>query len=111
MTMDAECHELEVLEGALETTKTFKPRLALNVYHSGNVLVKLTELLLELNNSYNLYLRHYVPGWAETVLYAGRRASYVESRSDRSNLHNFRPQALPATSKYTQPLLCTQYLA
>lgn len=69
MTMDAECHELEVLEGALETTKTFKPRLALNVYHSGYALVKLPELLLELNNNYNPYLRHYVRGWAETVLY------------------------------------------
>jgi len=69
MTMDAECHELGVLEGAHETIKAFKPRLALNIYNSGNVLVKLPELLSELNNNYNLYLRQYVPRWAETVLY------------------------------------------
>jgi len=68
--MDVEGHELKVLEGAHETIKTFKPSLALSVYHRGDDLIELPKLLLELNLDYKFYLRHCSPSWAETVLYA-----------------------------------------
>jgi len=68
--MDVEGHELNVLKGAAETIKTFKPRLAISAYHRGDDLVKLPKFLLELNPNYKFYLRHCSCSWIETVLYA-----------------------------------------
>lgn len=68
--MDVEGHELKVLKGAAETIQTYKPRLALSVYHRGDDLVELPKFLLALNPNYRFYLRHCTPIWADTVLYA-----------------------------------------
>jgi len=68
--MDVEGHELKVLKGAAETIQTYKPRLALSVYHRGDDLVELPKFLLALNPNYRFYLRHCAPIWADTVLYA-----------------------------------------
>lgn len=68
--MDVEGHELNVLKGAAETIKTFKPSLALSAYHCGDDFVKLPKFLLELNPNYKFYLRHCSYSWIETVLYA-----------------------------------------
>jgi len=68
--MDVEGHELNVLKGAAETIKTFKPSLALSAYYCGDDFVKLPKFLLELNPNYKFYLRHCSYSWIETVLYA-----------------------------------------
>jgi len=68
--MDVEGHEMNVLRGAQETIKTFKPKLAICVYHRGDDLLTIPDFLKQMNPGYQLYLRHCRPTFEETVLYA-----------------------------------------
>lgn len=68
--MDIEGSEYEAIKGAQNTIRTYKPRLAISVYHKLEDIWKIPQLILELNPSYKLYLRHYSIAGDETVLYA-----------------------------------------
>jgi len=69
--MDIEGAELEALKGAYNTIKTYKPRLAICVYHKPEDIVSIPEYILKINSEYRLYLRHHRSESAvETVLYA-----------------------------------------
>jgi len=68
--MDIEGMELEALLGAQETIKTYRPRLAICVYHKGDDLLTIPKYLRSLIPEYNLYLRHATPSWTDTVLFA-----------------------------------------
>lgn len=69
--MDVESAELEALKGAQNTIITWKPKLAICVYHKPEDIFTIPQLILQYNPNYTLYLRHYsYLDLAETVLYA-----------------------------------------
>ena len=68
--MDIEGAEYEALKGAERIIREQKPKLAICVYHKPEDIWELPELILEFNESYKFYLRHYSYQDNETVLYA-----------------------------------------
>lgn len=68
--MDIEGSEAEALKGAKTTISTSKPKLAISVYHKPEDIFDIPSIILKYNPEYTLYLRHYSPRSAETVLYA-----------------------------------------
>lgn len=68
--MDIEGSELQALEGAVNTIKQYKPKLAICVYHKPEDIIDIPLKILEINPNYRFYLRHYSYVNTETVLYA-----------------------------------------
>jgi len=70
--MDIEGSESMAILGAAKTIITYKPKLAICIYHKSTDVVEISILINELNPEYSYYLRQYESGfsWAETVLYA-----------------------------------------
>lgn len=70
---DIEGAELDVLKGMQNIIKEQKPVIAFCVYHKPDDIVSLPRFILELNDSYHIYLRKYVHydrnRW-EVVMYA-----------------------------------------
>ena len=67
--IDVEGDELNVLEGAAETIRSNKPKLAVACYHAVDHLFTIPDLLLKLNPQYKVYLRHYTESFTESVLF------------------------------------------
>jgi FkbM family methyltransferase len=57
--MDIEGSELKALEGAMNIIQSFKPQIAVGIYHSKTHLYKIPELLLQYNNNYELIFNQY----------------------------------------------------
>lgn len=70
ITMDIEGAEHNAILGAAQTIRTWKPRLAVCVYHRREDLYDLPLLIHSLAPDYRFYLRHYSSDQTETVLYA-----------------------------------------
>lgn len=68
--MDIEGAETVALEGAFETIKRFKPKLAIAIYHSMDDFVNIPDWIIELNLGYKLYLGHYTIYSEETIIFA-----------------------------------------
>jgi FkbM family methyltransferase len=68
--MDVEGAELNALKGAQETICTFKPQLAISVYHKENDLTEIPEYLKTLGAGYEFFLDHFTIHNEETVLFA-----------------------------------------
>lgn len=68
--MDIEGSELEALKGAEYTLKTYKPRLAISLYHKSEDIFEIPQYILSVVPDYKLYIRHYTSDIWETVLYA-----------------------------------------
>jgi len=68
--LDVEGFELAALQGATETIKNHKPRIACCVYHKCEDLIDIPLLLCTLSNEYKFYLRMYTNKYCEIVLYA-----------------------------------------
>ena len=68
--MDIEGAELLALNGAIETIKKFKPKLAIAIYHSMSDFISIPKWIDDLNLGYKLYLDHYTIHTEETILYA-----------------------------------------
>jgi len=68
--MDIEGSEKEAIVGAINTIKTFKPVLAISLYHRPNHLWEIPFLLENIyDGKCRMYLRHYGEMGLETVLY------------------------------------------
>lgn len=67
---DVEGAEYNLLHGAKETIKKYKPKLAICCYHQVNDLTDIPLLIKELNPEYKIKLRHYTDTLTETVCYA-----------------------------------------
>lgn len=67
---DVEGADYEMLLGAKNTLKQFKPKLNCSAYHRFEDLFRLPLLISRLNPDYRVYLRHhpYIPAW-DTNLY------------------------------------------
>lgn len=70
MKMDIEGAELKALQGAERTIKSFKPKLAISVYHKRNDLVDIPQYLQSIHSDYKFFLRHHGVDDTDTVLYA-----------------------------------------
>ena len=67
---DVEGMEMPLLRGAAETIRTFRPKLAICVYHYPTDIPVITNYLQSLVPEYRFALRHHSPQLLETVLYA-----------------------------------------
>ncbi len=67
--LDIEGAEQNAIEGACETIKKYKPILAICVYHKAEDWYKIPQKVLAIENGYKIYLRHYMEGIFETVMY------------------------------------------
>lgn len=68
--MDIEGAELSALQGASETIRRRKPKLAIALYHSMNDLVDIPEFVRSLGLNYRFYLDHFSIHREETILFA-----------------------------------------
>ena len=67
--LDIEGAEQDAIDGAKETIKKYKPILAICVYHKAEDWYKIPEKVLEIEAGYDIYLRHYMEGIFESVMY------------------------------------------
>jgi len=68
--LDVEGAELNALRGAEKTIRTFRPRLAVSVYHREDDLISIPEYLRGLHCGYRLLLDHFTIYNEETILFA-----------------------------------------
>lgn len=68
--MDIEGAEIEALQGARETIKKFKPKLAIALYHNTSDFESIPKFIKELNLGYRFYLSHSTIYGEETMLFA-----------------------------------------
>ncbi|TLT08737.1 FkbM family methyltransferase [Aliarcobacter thereius] len=68
--MDIEGFELQALEGAINTIKEFKPKLAISLYHKYKDFIEIPFWIKSNFPDYKIYLDHHTIHGEETVLYA-----------------------------------------
>lgn len=68
--MDIEGAERLALEGAQQSIRRFKPKMAIAAYHRPDDLLVLSKLILDIEPSYRFFLRHHSIHASETVIYA-----------------------------------------
>lgn len=68
--LDVEGAEPEVLRGAEDSLRKFRPKLAVALYHSLYDFVRIPEFLDGLGVGYKFYLDHFSVKWEETILFA-----------------------------------------
>lgn len=68
--MDIEGAEPMALQGAIETIKKHRPKLAIAIYHSMDDLTNIPQWVADLNLGYKMYIGHYTIHAEETVLFA-----------------------------------------
>jgi FkbM family methyltransferase len=71
--MNIEGAEIDALYGAQHTIHRWLPKLAISVYHRPTDLWRIPQLVRELSDKYELFLRQHDGGVIETVLYATAR--------------------------------------
>ena len=67
--LDIEGAEQDALLGAQETIKKYHPVLAVCIYHKAEDWYKVPEMILTIRDDYDVYLRHYMEGIFESVMY------------------------------------------
>ncbi len=67
--LDIEGAEQDAIEGAKHTIKNHKPILAICIYHKAEDWYKIPQKVLAIESDYDVYLRHYMEGIFETVMY------------------------------------------
>lgn len=68
--MDIEGAEPIALEGAIETIKKFRPKLAIAIYHSMSDFVNIPNWIMDLNLDYEIFIGHYTIHLEETICFA-----------------------------------------
>ena len=67
--VDIEGMEEKFLEGAYETLRKFRPKVAIAVYHNPYQLKRIVDLIDSAIPNSKIFLRHYTEGFTETILY------------------------------------------
>lgn len=68
--MDIEGSEKQALEGAKDTIKKYKPKLAICLYHKPEDVFTLPQYIMQLVPEYKFVIRHYTTFLYDTILYA-----------------------------------------
>jgi FkbM family methyltransferase len=68
--MDIEGAEITALQGAEKTIRSFRPKLAISLYHKDDDFVEIPHYLEKLGLQYNFFLDHFTIYREETVLFA-----------------------------------------
>lgn len=71
--MDIEGAESFALNGAIETIKKFRPKLAIAIYHSMEDFVNIPNWIVNLDLDYEIFLGHYTIHSEETICFAKPR--------------------------------------
>ena len=66
---DIEGYEINMLKGAINTIKNYKPKMAISVYHKPDDLLTIPEFIKNLVPEYKFALRHHNITFDDTVLY------------------------------------------
>jgi FkbM family methyltransferase len=77
--MDIEGAEFPALKGAEQTIKSYRPKLAISLYHQISDFITIPRYLYELNLGYDFYLEHHTIYQNETVLFAIPRKSFASA--------------------------------
>jgi FkbM family methyltransferase len=67
--LDIEGAEQDAISGAINTIKKYHPILAICIYHKAEDWYKIPQKMLSIRGDYKVYLRHYMEGIYESVLY------------------------------------------
>jgi FkbM family methyltransferase len=67
--LDIEGAEQDAIDGAKESIKKYRPILAVCIYHKAEDWYKIPQKILAIEAGYKVYLRHYMEGIFESVLY------------------------------------------
>ncbi len=67
--IDIEGCELKALYGAINTLKTYKPKLAIASYHKYDDYYEIPKFLNELDIGYKFYFANYTLGFSDTIIY------------------------------------------
>jgi len=67
--LDIEGAEQDAIDGATNTIKKYKPILAICIYHKAEDWYRIPQMVLDIEPDYKIYLRHYMEGIYETVMY------------------------------------------
>lgn len=73
--MDIEGYEYEALTGGKNLITTYKPKLAICMYHKFEDLWKIPQIVLNYSEDYDIYFRNYHNSASESVLYAVPRTA------------------------------------
>lgn len=68
--MDIEGAEIDALEGAAQTIKNFKPKLAIALYHSMDDFERIPKLIRKIMDGYKFYFSHCTIYGEESMLFA-----------------------------------------
>lgn len=68
--MDIEGAEIDALNGAKESIRKFKPKLAISCYHKASHLWEIPELILKINPEYKIYFEQHLPIDCDALIYA-----------------------------------------
>jgi FkbM family methyltransferase len=77
--LDVEGAELDALRGAEKTIRTFRPRIAVSVYHREDDLISIPAFLHSFNCGYKLLLDHFTIYNEETILFADPKVATATS--------------------------------
>jgi FkbM family methyltransferase len=69
LKVDIEGSEVEMLKGAKDTIKKYKPKMAISVYHKPDDLFEIISICKQLVPEYLFSLRHHSPKLVDTTLY------------------------------------------
>ncbi len=67
--LDIEGAEQDAIDGAAQTIARYTPVIACCIYHKADDWHKIPQKVLSINQHYKIYLRHYMEGIFETVIY------------------------------------------
>jgi FkbM family methyltransferase len=75
LKLDIEGAEFDALQGAAEHIRSASPTMAVCIYHDQRDFWRVPLWVLEINDRYDVYIRHYTQGVHETVMFFVPKAS------------------------------------
>ena len=78
ISLDVEGAEPEILKGAMQTIRRYKPKLQISIYHFHEHMLEIPLMLMRENLGYSFYMGHHSTGYfQETILYAAPQSSEI----------------------------------